>query len=151
MDRTLNVLKQKDKLRPGDQAWVDIDRDQWSSEILEEVWNWAAERADRGLALSNPQFELWLLWHFDDAAGTSTPNEILRNLNKHIPGYRKDQSNQLPREPDAIAQAINCAERKIPHMPESFAELEEFPKPWTTVHILVRLITEAIKRSSAQP
>ncbi|MCX8506995.1 MAG: RloB family protein, partial [Alphaproteobacteria bacterium] len=58
-------------------------------------------------ALSNPNFECWLLYHFQDVFERS---DIDADLKKHLPNYDKasiDVAKFLPKINDAINRAKN--------------------------------------------
>ncbi|NET74278.1 MAG: RloB domain-containing protein [Sphaerospermopsis sp. SIO1G2] len=91
-----NVLKRaraklaKESLNKHDRIWLVVDRDDWPEAQLKECLKWVNEHPEqRGLALSNPCFELWLLLHLDDAAGRSTHAQIRQALKNHLPNYNK--------------------------------------------------------------
>ncbi len=75
-------------MRPGDEAWLVVDKDRWTDEQLNELHAWTQEphTVTRGLAVSNPKFELWLLLHFEDFAGQQSCSTRLKT---HVPGYDK--------------------------------------------------------------
>jgi hypothetical protein len=77
---------QTERLRKEDQAWLVVDRDDWPEDQLGACVAWAGERKGRGLALSNPCFEFWLLLHFEDAQGSIGAAEIRRRLRQYLPG-----------------------------------------------------------------
>lgn len=88
------VLKRMEKtidhvsMRPGDEAWLVVDKDQWTDGQLNELHAWTQEphTVKRGLAVSNPKFELWLLLHFEDGVGQQSCSTRLK---AHVPGYDK--------------------------------------------------------------
>ena len=41
-------------------------------------------------ALSNPNFEYWLLLHFEDGNGILNSQECITRLKRYLPNYRKD-------------------------------------------------------------
>ncbi len=75
----------------GDEAWLVIDRDHWKPEQLETLYKWCNSREYAGLAVSNPQFEFWLLLHFEDGVGAGSQAECLKRLEGHCGQY--DKSN----------------------------------------------------------
>ena len=83
---------QKNTLRPGDEAWIVVDKDKWTDEQLTKLLEWSREtpknRAKRGFALTNPQFEYWLLLHFEDAKQVTASN-VINTLQKYDPAYDK--------------------------------------------------------------
>lgn len=83
-------------LRKGDEAWLVVDKDDWNDSQLAALHRWAEERGGvvkRGLAVSNPRFELWLLLHFEEVARPCPGHECTNRLEKHLPGYKKHLVN----------------------------------------------------------
>jgi len=81
---------EEEELEGSDEAWLVIDKDNWLPEQLAPLHTWTQERHKRhkrGLALSNPKFEYWLLLHFED--GKASSQDCSDRLKKHIPGYDK--------------------------------------------------------------
>ena len=144
----IEQLKRGGELRSGDQVWVVLDKDNWTDDQLEEVFAWAAERSsqgDRGVGLCIPQFEYWLLLHFDDAYGIGTQQQVLNSLKNHLPAYEKNQPLRL--EVGQIQAAIDRATRKFPRHYESLKELEEdigLGGASTTVHFLVKKMLDSL-------
>lgn len=91
----LQVLKrmeehlQHENLRASDEAWLVVDRDQWTDEQLDKLHTWAQTRANYGFALSNPKFEYWLLLHFEDGTGIASSRDCSDRLKRHLPAYDK--------------------------------------------------------------
>ena len=83
----------RESMREGDEAWLVVDKDRWTDAHLKELHDWAAEQTrtvvKRGLAVSNPKFELWLLLHFEDGARVNTGAVCSNALGRHLPGYDK--------------------------------------------------------------
>jgi hypothetical protein len=96
---------QKEALREDDEAWLVVDKDQWTDAHLDELHAWSQESKQFGFALSNPKFEFWLLLHFEDGAGASSAKECETRLRRHLPAYDKGVSaSDVP--PASIAQAV---------------------------------------------
>lgn len=147
-DDWLTKLKRDGDLRPGDQAWVILDEDDATDQQLQAVFEWAAERKDRGVGFSVPQFEYWLLLHFVDAKGTSSQKDVLDSLMQHWPAYTKTAQPNFTVE--EVRRAISRARRKVCEQPDT---LEDFDKrigrhtASTTVHLLAeRIITSLYRR-----
>jgi len=91
----LHVLKrmeqylQKNPLRKTDEAWIVIDKDQWSDEQIMELHRWAKKSPNRGLAVSTPKFELLLLKHYEHGFGTMSSHECTARLKQYFPTYDK--------------------------------------------------------------
>lgn len=98
----------KQRLLAGDEAWLVIDKDQWTQEQIGALHDWTQLHACRALAVSNPKFEFWLLLHFEDGAGVSTPQDCKQRLKRHLPNYDKGIGHgqiSLLQVQDAIARA----------------------------------------------
>lgn len=147
MEEQLEEFKAKKDLKPGDQAWLVFDQDQWGLSSIEAAWDWSVERKDRGVAFSRPQFELWLLLHFESATGVSTKSEVLHRLDVYIPGYTKGKQNQLPQDVESYRNAIENAKSKVTEIPESFSDTNDIAGAFTTVHFLVESILQAVEAS----
>jgi len=106
LKRVHNTLREWKEDRPAE-IWIVVDRNNWSPVELDKLVSWAKESPRHRLAFSNPNFEYWLLLHFENA-GRLTSAECLRRLKKHIPGYRKGMKfRQLTSKQifDAISRA----------------------------------------------
>ena len=69
-----------------DQAWIVIDRDQHDQKALRDLITWEREDEKNHLAMSNPRFELWLLWHFEESLNIDGLSRYgLIDDKKHIP------------------------------------------------------------------
>ena len=77
--------------KEGDEAWLVVDKDQWKDEDLEVLYAWSQSDTYTNLAVSNPQFEYWLLLHFEDGNKINNKSECLGRLVKHVSNY--DKSN----------------------------------------------------------
>ena len=77
-------------LKESDEAWIIVDRDQWREDSLAKLYEWSRTADNRGLALSNPNFEYWLLLHFEDGNDIRDPRQCLVRLKSHIPQYDKE-------------------------------------------------------------
>jgi hypothetical protein len=82
-----------------DEIWIvsDVDgRDKASGNAgcapLNILFNWESGKKHRHVALSNPQFELWLAMHFDRCDGVKTQTDCLDRIKKYIPQYKKNAS-----------------------------------------------------------
>lgn len=79
----------KETLRESDEAWLVVDKDQWTEQQLTQLHEWSQKNDNYGFALSNPKFEYWLLLHFEDGAGIATSHECTDRLKYHLPVYDK--------------------------------------------------------------
>lgn len=107
------------------EAWLIIDRDRWQQEDILELHSWANSRNEYNLSISNPDFEYWILLHYED--GTNCPGKVAINskLEKHIPNYDKHVNNINFKE-DMISDAIRRGRQRdttptdvFPHCPGS--------------------------------
>ena len=138
----VQVLKQMQEyleefnLRDNDQAWLVVDKDQWTDEQLAQLFEWSEKEDNFGFALSNPKFEYWLLLHFDDGSGATTPQRCTAQLKRHLPNYDKSIERRKF-TPAAIQNAIARA-KQVDSPPCC-----DWPRtpPGTTVYRLVELIT----------
>ena len=91
------------------EAWVVVDRNNWELREFTELSNWCKANSSYHCAISNPQFEFWLLLHFEDADGVRTQAECLARLKYYLKGYDKHivpfEDEFLPRIQDAVNRA----------------------------------------------
>ena len=99
---------EKNELKVSDEAWIVVDKNSWRDDQLIQLHNWAQERNNYGFALSNPNFEYWLLLHFEDGTSIRSPNDCTDRLKQHIPNYDKQISaNKITKE--NVSSAIHRA------------------------------------------
>jgi len=137
-----------------DQIWVLFDWDEHTDEVRRA--RQVAEAAGIQVGLSNPNFEVWLLWHFMDymQCGCLKPH-VDAALKKVWPHYVKGQKtnfNELPRNNDdpqqGVKHAIHRAEqarRYFGDHPESFTYPDD--RPSTDVDQLLTSIIRAWESS----
>ena len=56
--------------QPGDEIWIVLDRDEGNrkdEKQWQELAHWESESSNHHIAISNPRFEYWLLFHFEEA------------------------------------------------------------------------------------
>lgn len=116
LDRLKKYIEEN-PLRKDDMAWLVIDRDNWEEIHIQQGYDWATESSNRGFALSNPNFEFWLLLHFENGSGVSSPRNCNEKLIRHCPNYDK-QINASTFTTERITTAIEHAKRLDPP-PES--------------------------------
>jgi len=91
----LHVLKRmkeylrQEELRMSDQAWLVVDKDQWTDEQLSQLHDWAKSQENFGFALSNPMFEYWLLLHFEDGNDIASSRYCTERLTRYLTDYDK--------------------------------------------------------------
>ena len=107
LQRIKKYLKEE-RLKPTDEAWVVVDRDNWKEAQLDELFAWSKSADNFGMALSNPKFEYWLLLHFEDGAGLATHSQCSEKLRQYLPDYDKSidvRQFTITRITQAIARA----------------------------------------------
>ncbi len=109
--RRMDAYLRKEGLRPEDEAWLVVDTDQWTEEQLRQLHQWSQSKANYGLAVSNPQFEFWLLLHFEDGNGVGTSRECVARLKRQLPEYQKGAVD-VKQFADRVAEAIERAHRR---------------------------------------
>lgn len=113
-DKVLERMKkhlEKSDLRSEDQAWLVVDKDQWTEEQLQRLLDWSQAAQQHGLAVSNPKFELWLLLHFEEGNGIANSADCSRRLVKCLPNFAKGDVDVRKLE-ENIERAIERAKRK---------------------------------------
>lgn len=137
--QVLNRIRNYNKtLSPGDELWCVVDKDKWTAQQFEELLRWKQEPSKifRGIALSNPKFELWLLAHFIDIPAKCGASECDRFLKQFQPGYDKHLNPRLYTS-DAIRSAITRSHDSCPDT------LPPFGHTGTNVGVLVEHILAA--------
>lgn len=127
----------KEGLKKSDEAWLVVDKDQWTDEQLSQLHQWSQQADNYGFALSNPKFEFWLLLHFEDGGGVSSSQICSQKLERHFPGY--DKGINVRRISDTmIADAIRRARQR------DNPPCDDWPRTTgTTVYKLVESILES--------
>ncbi len=135
---------ERKEIAETDEAWLVVDKDQWTDEQLAELHKWSQGMNNRGFALSNPKFEYWLLLHFEDGAGISSSRECSRRLRCHLPNYDKGVDRRKFTRDRIFSAVRRAAARDSP-------PCRDWPRnPWrTTVYRLVENILKA--RAESQP
>lgn len=126
-------------LRPGDEAWIVVDRDNWPEKPLDRIEEWAKSSEQYGLALSNPNFEYWLLLHFEDGFNIKSPRDCLSRLQSNIPDYDKGidpRHYSLERTHEAVRRAELRDQPRCEGWPRRLGT--------TTVYILVERLLQAL-------
>ncbi|MFO7737920.1 MAG: RloB family protein [Desulfatiglandaceae bacterium] len=122
-------------LNKKDEIWLVIDRDQWTDEQLHDVLL-GCQASAFNLAVSNPQFEYWLLLHFEDGSGVTSSRDCTQRLYRYLPHFEKGRLEVHKVEP-GILDAINRAEAK------DNPPCEDWPRTnGSTVYRLVKRLKE---------
>lgn len=109
--RRIKDYLKKEALKKFDEAWLVVDKDQWTDEQLMQLLDWSKGAENYGFALSNPKFEYWLLLHFEDGTGIANSRECTARLRRYLPGYDKG-INSLKFTRDRIDDAVRRAKRR---------------------------------------
>ncbi len=75
----------QEALGSSDEAWLVVDKDQWTDEQLDQLHAWARTHDNYGFTLSNPKFEYWLLLHFEDGTGIASSRDCSDRLRDNPP------------------------------------------------------------------
>lgn len=101
----------KEALKKSDEAWLVVDKDQWTYGQLAQLNGWSQVADNYGFALSNPKFEYWLLLHFEDGTGIASSQDCSDRLKRHLPDYDKGiDPRKFPRQ--TIDEAIRRAKQR---------------------------------------
>ena len=119
-----------------------VDKDQWTDEQLAELYRWSQTGSGYGFALSNRQFEYWLLLHYEEGVGIRSSRECQRRLREYVPNYDKVvDAREFTKE--RIVQAVNRGKKR-----DSPPCKDWPPTAWhTTVY---RIVENTLKSQSAQ-
>ncbi len=132
LKRIRNFQKQN-HMKSKDESWIVLDKDEWLDTQMDEINRWTNKKKNF-LALSNPNFEYWLLLHFEDGNGIGSKRELKQRLNKFLPCYQKDiDKHKFPYE--AVQDAIIRASKQINSQNDT-----TLPFGSTTVFMLVKQI-----------
>jgi hypothetical protein len=115
----------KESLKKTDEAWIVVDKDDWTENQLRELLKWAKKSENYGFALSNPHFEYFLLLHFEEGKGIANSQECQTRLKRHLPNYKKDfDSKKITLE--LIVKAISRAKQRHTN------RTNDLPQIWST-------------------
>lgn len=135
--KRMEVYLKKQDIKNTDQAWLVVDKDQWTDEQLSQLHEWSQKKKNYYFALSNPKFEYWLLLHFEDGAGVASSRDCSARLKRYLPDYDKGIDIRKISK-DMIDNAISRA------MARDNPPCEDWPKSiGTTVYKLVQNILES--------
>lgn len=127
--------KQEDEYLKYDDVWCVFDIDDKPKERKVPEARNTAKKLKIKLGISNPSFELWGLFHFQDYNKPGNQNQVLKKLKKHLPKYKKE----LPYEKLAPTYSKAVARAKLS---EKYRREEGDPEgdPSTTVYKLTETI-----------
>lgn len=136
LKRMKTELKKND-LKDSDEAWLVVDKDQWTDEQLSELHTWSQQKENYGFALSNPKFEYWLLLHFEDGKGVQSPAQCSERLRQKFPDYDKGIDRLKITQDDIVKAVRRAKERDSP-------QCTDWPRAvGTTVYRLVEKLIQS--------
>lgn len=120
-----------------DKVYCVFDRDEHTK--IHEAFDMA--RANKiEIAFSNPNFEMWLLLHYQEQTAPITRQQVIKALKNHLPAYSKAAKNTyhivLDRQPSAISRAHKL---RLRHRSNFENDLKN---PSTSVDLLIKLLNE---------
>lgn len=121
--------------QPGDQIWFVLDVDRWKRESIDELRDLCSTYDGWEVAISNPCFEVWLYFHFDDPrkANANSAKDFKRLLGSlHTSGYAVEHF--APK----ISEAARNARQDDP------TPTHDYPDQWATTKVY-RLAEEMLK------
>ena len=80
-------------IEPEDSLWFVLDVDNWKRSDIDQIAEWCKDTSNWNIAISNPCFEVWLIFHFGDPSklAAQTAQTLKNKLNTLIPGgYRRE-------------------------------------------------------------
>lgn len=121
-----------------DEAWLVVDQDAWDDKELMVLYKWTQDGGNRGLALSNPKFEYWLLLHFEEGTGLKSTRDCGARLKRHLPDYRKRVDKSKFNRENIVLATERARKRDKPRC-------KDWPRQFgqTTVYRLVQRILDA--------
>jgi hypothetical protein len=126
----------------GDVAWAVFDGDEHKL-TNPERWRRALQLASANqirVAISNPNFELWYLLHYQNQTANINRANVLKVLRKHLPQYEKS-AVLWPTPLQSITElAIARAEELLVRIDRD--TLGEYANPSTGVHVLVQSLLD---------
>lgn len=109
--RRMRTWLKKNDLKDSDEAWLVVDKDQWTDAQLKELLTWSQSKENYGFALSNPKFEYWLLLHFEDGKGVDTSRKCSERLRRYLKNYDKGIDLRKFTQ-NSISKAVHQAKRR---------------------------------------
>lgn len=135
--KRMKIYLENEDIKKTDEAWLVVDQDEWLENQLQQLFDWSLQKDNYGFALSNPNFEYWLLLHFEEGHGVVNSNDCLNRLKKHLPEYNKGVDVRKINT-TMIEQAILRAKKRDNH------QCIDWPRTigQTTVYRLVEKLVE---------
>ncbi len=105
LDRAVRYVE-KEGLIDEDELWFIIDTDKWKEEQIQRLAYYCNERKNWHLALSNPCFEVWKIFHFQtDIPGPNNRCRALKRFLHEITGGSNYAEFFIPYVETAIGNA----------------------------------------------
>ena len=124
------------------EAWVVFDRDEWTSEQIQKVYDWSQLDAKFDFAMSNPMFEYWLTLHVDPGKSdyAKKKGSCVAHLKSKIENYSKGKAL-----PAAIFKSVNIKDAIRRAKSHDSSKGDKWPchEGCTTVYRLVENILRA--------
>ncbi len=116
MDNCISGFKSDSGFRKGDEVWIVIDLDCKTRADLNDYLN-IARKHKCGLAISNPAFEIWLIFHFADASNVINVDNCIDRLGQYVNGYsdRNKHLSKMQITSENIEHAIGRARSRDEH------------------------------------
>ena len=96
--KQLNNYKNQYEMEADDELWLVVDKDRWTDAMLSRVATECTQEVSMHMALSNPCFVLWLLFHLEDIASLTPEEQKLwmenRRKSKNADPYLKVRLRQ---------------------------------------------------------
>lgn len=132
--------------RAFDQVYAVFDRDRHDSyhaalqraeQLDKKLRNDAKHVIPFKAIASVPNFELWLLLHYQNVQHPIERDQALARLRQHFPGYEKGTTDAFA----TTGQHLPTAMERAARLAERFTARDE-PEPYTAVGILVELLVK---------
>ncbi len=116
-----------------DRVWLLFDRDDHPQvdQILTEC-----ERSDIVLGFSNPCFELWLYWHFEDYGGMDDRTKLKATLTDNCTDYC-GRTKSLRRADRLMASVNDAAQRAFASMTRLENSDAKYGRPTSTMYEII--------------
>ena len=143
VDRAIQELEKLQRLpSEGSSVWAMFDRDEHPN--FEQAKDKARNKGVR-LAVSNPCFEIWGIYHYQDREGPIERHQCQKKLEELCPSYNKN-SGKIFEDYDAIQNKYRDAIEKAENSLNSRnQEGDPEGNPSTSVHCLILAILSRIE------
>lgn len=108
------INRSENQLSERDQVWIVCDVDNWPKQDQENLSKWVKEESKikRGVAISNPKFEVWLIMHLTDKKPPKDSRKCDTLLNKLTNNkYSKSDLSCLQLTIDKIDSALEQSKK----------------------------------------